>query len=168
MHGQIDQNIDLVLADSLGQAVACNEDCSVIVGYAGAASNQAWRWTQSGGAEYLGELSNAAPNSTYVAIGVSANAHLIVGSYFAFDPVLGNVNRPFLWTPADHLQDLVAWLAFNGIDYGADFHDLVANSVTPDGRKILLNGLDDIGQTLQKKSSIDRFEAKAKDARPWL
>lgn len=129
--------------NSLGQAVACNEDCSVIVGYAGAASNQAWRWTQSGGAEYLGELSNAAPNSTYVAIGVSANAHLIVGSYFAFDPVLGNVNRPFLWTPADHLQDLVAWLAFNGIDYGADFHDLVANSVTPDGRKILLNGLDE-------------------------
>jgi hypothetical protein len=129
--------------NSLGQAVACDETCSVVIGYAGAASNQAWRWTAADGAEYLGELSSAAPGSTYVAIAASRDAHVIVGSYFAFDQTLGNVNRPFLWTPADHLQDLVEWLATNGIDYGAGFHDLVANSVTPDGRKILLNGVDE-------------------------
>jgi 3-isopropylmalate/(R)-2-methylmalate dehydratase small subunit len=32
----------------------------------------------------------------------------------------------------------------------------------------LLNGLDDIGLTLQKKPSIDAFEAKTQAARPWL
>jgi 3-isopropylmalate/(R)-2-methylmalate dehydratase small subunit len=32
----------------------------------------------------------------------------------------------------------------------------------------LLNGLDDIGLTMQKKPSIDSFEAKEKTERPWL
>jgi 3-isopropylmalate/(R)-2-methylmalate dehydratase small subunit len=32
----------------------------------------------------------------------------------------------------------------------------------------LLEGLDDIGQTLKQKSKIDSFEAKAKETRPWL
>lgn len=32
----------------------------------------------------------------------------------------------------------------------------------------LLEGLDDIGQTMQKKASIDVFEAQASAARPWV
>ena len=32
----------------------------------------------------------------------------------------------------------------------------------------LLNGLDDIGLTMEKKASIDTFEKKAEAARPWL
>jgi 3-isopropylmalate/(R)-2-methylmalate dehydratase small subunit len=32
----------------------------------------------------------------------------------------------------------------------------------------LLNGLDDIGLTLEKKSSIDEFETKAAQMRPWV
>ncbi|WP_458758708.1 3-isopropylmalate dehydratase small subunit [Afipia sp. TerB] len=32
----------------------------------------------------------------------------------------------------------------------------------------MLNGLDDIGLTMQKKSSIDRFETKERAERPWL
>jgi 3-isopropylmalate/(R)-2-methylmalate dehydratase small subunit len=32
----------------------------------------------------------------------------------------------------------------------------------------LLNGLDDIGLTMQKSKSIDGYEAKAKEAMPWL
>ena len=32
----------------------------------------------------------------------------------------------------------------------------------------LLNGLDDIGLTLEKKSSIDAYEAKAATERPWV
>jgi len=31
----------------------------------------------------------------------------------------------------------------------------------------LLNGLDDIGQTLEKAPSIDAFEARARETRPW-
>jgi 3-isopropylmalate/(R)-2-methylmalate dehydratase small subunit len=32
----------------------------------------------------------------------------------------------------------------------------------------LLNGLDDIGLTLQKKSAIETYESKLKAARPWI
>ena len=39
--------------------------------------------------------------------------------------------------------------------------------IDPHRKHCLLNGLDDIGQTLQKASSIDAFEAKAAAARPW-
>jgi len=58
--------------------------------------------------------------------------------------------------------------------------DLEAQEITrPDGEKFhfeidsfrkhcLLNGLDDIGLTLQKKEKIDRFEAVRKEAQPWL
>jgi 3-isopropylmalate/(R)-2-methylmalate dehydratase small subunit len=49
----------------------------------------------------------------------------------------------------------------------------------PDGGKVkfeidahrkhcLLNGLDDIGLTMEKKTSIDTYEGKAKEKMPWL
>ena len=58
--------------------------------------------------------------------------------------------------------------------------DLEAQSVTssdgevfgfeldPFKKHCLLNGLDDIGLTLEKKASIDAFETQAAQARPWV
>ncbi|HMA52035.1 MAG TPA: 3-isopropylmalate dehydratase small subunit [Magnetospirillaceae bacterium] len=58
--------------------------------------------------------------------------------------------------------------------------DLVSQTISrPDGQKIafdvepfrkhcLLNGLDDIGLTLQKQSKIDSFETTRKLSQPWL
>lgn len=58
--------------------------------------------------------------------------------------------------------------------------DLETQEITrPDGEKIhfevepfrkhcLLNGLDDIGLTLQKEDKIASYEAKRKDTQPWL
>jgi 3-isopropylmalate/(R)-2-methylmalate dehydratase small subunit len=40
--------------------------------------------------------------------------------------------------------------------------------IDPFRKHCLLNGLDDIGLTLQKEKSIDDFEAKRKLAQPWL
>jgi 3-isopropylmalate/(R)-2-methylmalate dehydratase small subunit len=40
--------------------------------------------------------------------------------------------------------------------------------VDPLRRHLLLNGLDDIGQTLQHATAIDGFEARQKAAQPWL
>jgi 3-isopropylmalate/(R)-2-methylmalate dehydratase small subunit len=40
--------------------------------------------------------------------------------------------------------------------------------IDPLRRHLMLNGLDDIGQTLQHVTSIDGFEAKQKAAQPWL
>ncbi len=40
--------------------------------------------------------------------------------------------------------------------------------VDPFRRHCLLNGLDDIGLTMQKQGAIDSYEAKARAAQPWL
>jgi 3-isopropylmalate/(R)-2-methylmalate dehydratase small subunit len=40
--------------------------------------------------------------------------------------------------------------------------------VDPFRKHCLLNGLDDIGQTMQHKPAIDDFEAKQRAAQPWL
>jgi 3-isopropylmalate/(R)-2-methylmalate dehydratase small subunit len=58
--------------------------------------------------------------------------------------------------------------------------DLESQTITgPDGGSItfdvdpfrkhcLLNGLDDIGLTMEKAASIDAFETQASQARPWV
>ncbi len=127
--------------EHVGQAIGCNHDCSVIVG-AGrdADSPLAWRWTEATGVEYLDAAYDADPAATYYAFESSDDGDVIVGSYYTQDS--GGVNRGFIWTPADHTQDLSAFLSLHGIDYGNDFNELVVNSVTSDGRTMLINGAD--------------------------
>ncbi|HEX3502440.1 MAG TPA: 3-isopropylmalate dehydratase small subunit [Xanthobacteraceae bacterium] len=45
---------------------------------------------------------------------------------------------------------------------------VVKFDIEPHRKKALLEGLDDIGRTMQKGAQIDSFEAKAKAARPWM
>ena len=45
--------------------------------------------------------------------------------------------------------------------------DMIKFDIDPFRKHCLLNGLDDIGLTLEKAASIDSFEAKACAARPW-
>ncbi|MFO1081373.1 MAG: 3-isopropylmalate dehydratase small subunit [Reyranellaceae bacterium] len=40
--------------------------------------------------------------------------------------------------------------------------------IDPFRKKCLLDGLDDIGLTMEKKSDIDDFETRQKDSQPWL
>ena len=40
--------------------------------------------------------------------------------------------------------------------------------IDPFRKHCLLNGLDDIGLTMEKQSDIDDFEARQKDSQPWL
>ncbi len=40
--------------------------------------------------------------------------------------------------------------------------------IDPFRKQCLLNGLDDVGLTLQKKPKVDSFESKQKAAQPWL
>jgi 3-isopropylmalate/(R)-2-methylmalate dehydratase small subunit len=44
---------------------------------------------------------------------------------------------------------------------------LIHFDIDPFRKHCLLNGLDDIGLSLQKVHEIDQFEAKAKNERPW-
>ncbi len=41
-------------------------------------------------------------------------------------------------------------------------------AIDPFRKHCLLNGLDDVGLTLQKEKAIDAFEAKRQAATPWL
>ncbi len=43
----------------------------------------------------------------------------------------------------------------------------ISFDVDPHRKHCLLNGLDDIGLTLEKAPSIDAYEAKSAEARPW-
>ncbi len=78
-------------------------------------------------------------------------------------------------------EDLVK--LFDDADRGANARltiDLAAQEIRgPDGgmikfdidpfrKHLLLNGLDDIGLTMEKGSKIDSFESKASAARPWV
>jgi uncharacterized membrane protein len=127
----------------VGQAIGCNHDCSVIVG-AGRDTDSplAWRWTEANGVEYLDGVAEADPGATYYAFESSDDGQTIVGSYYTIDPLLGAVNRGFVWTPANLTQDMSAFLALYGIDYGDGFSDLVVNSITSDGKTMLINGAD--------------------------
>jgi 3-isopropylmalate/(R)-2-methylmalate dehydratase small subunit len=40
--------------------------------------------------------------------------------------------------------------------------------VDPFKKRCLIEGLDDIGLTLEKAASIDTFEGQASQARPWV
>lgn len=40
--------------------------------------------------------------------------------------------------------------------------------IDPNRKDCLLNGLDDIGLTMQRKDTIDSYESKAKELMPWL
>ena len=44
----------------------------------------------------------------------------------------------------------------------------IAFEVDPFRKHCLLNGLDDIGMTMERAGSIDSFEASDRIARPWL
>jgi len=46
--------------------------------------------------------------------------------------------------------------------------DPIKFSVDPFRRHCLLNGLDDIGLTMQKNAAINAFEQRRSDAWPWL
>lgn len=127
--------------EHVGQAIGCNHDCSVIVG-AGrdADSPLAWRWTEAGGVQFLDTMNDEAPGAIYYAFESSDDGNVIVGSAYTIEPGQGGVNRGFLWTPADHTQNIVSFLALYGIDYGSDFADLVVNSITSNGKTMLIAG----------------------------
>ena len=44
----------------------------------------------------------------------------------------------------------------------------ISFDIDPFRKHLLLNGLDDIGQTMQRAASIDDFEARKQDRQPWM
>ena len=46
--------------------------------------------------------------------------------------------------------------------------EVISFTVDPFKKHCLMEGLDDIGLTLEKKSSVEAFEARAAEERPWV
>ena len=46
--------------------------------------------------------------------------------------------------------------------------DVISFDVDPFKKHCLMQGLDDIGLTLEKKASVEAFEARAREERPWV
>ncbi len=46
--------------------------------------------------------------------------------------------------------------------------EVITFDVDPFKKHCLMQGLDDIGLTMEKKASVDAFEARAAEARPWV
>ncbi len=44
----------------------------------------------------------------------------------------------------------------------------ISFDIDPFRKHLLLNGLDDIGQTMQRAASIDGFEARGREQLPWM
>lgn len=130
----------------VGQAIGCNSDCSVIVGAGvenGLGDPRAWRWRTGIGLDYLDLPEGAQAGAVTYAFESSEDGNVVVGSYVVFDPNFGPTNHGFYWTATSGPQDITAFLAGWGIEFGAaDWADLLVNGVTPDGHTLLLNGLD--------------------------
>jgi len=47
-------------------------------------------------------------------------------------------------------------------------NEVFSFDVDPHKKHCLLNGLDDIGQTMERKTKIDEFETRQRGAEPWL
>lgn len=138
----------------LGQAVACNSDCSVIVGggYGGdevdrPAVGRAWYWTEATGAVYLDTAAlPAGARAPFHAMAVSEDGGVIVGTYTThvttpFGAIIQH-SKPFLWRADDGMHDLTALMAGHGIEFGGEGWELVPSAITPDGTRIVLNGMD--------------------------
>lgn len=130
----------------VGQAIGCNSDCSVIVGAGvdgGLGDPRAWRWRPGDGLRYLDLPPGAQADAVTYAFESSEDGNVVVGSYVVFDPALGPTNHGFYWSADGGMRDITQYLADYGITFGAaDWVDLLVNGVTPDGRTLLLNGMD--------------------------
>lgn len=138
----------------VGQVVACTPDCSMMVG-GGPGGNpiphpnqgRAWYWTEATGVVYLdtGGLPAGAMAPLY-AMDVSDDGNSIIGTYTALtETEFGIVvnRRPFLWRRDRGARCLIELMAENDIDFGGPGWELVPNSISPDGRMIVLNGMDE-------------------------
>ncbi|HUD41045.1 MAG TPA: hypothetical protein VMR06_03510 [Dokdonella sp.] len=138
---------------TLGQVVACNADCTVLIGggYGGEPDphpdrGRAWYWTEAEGAVYLDTSGlPAGAMAPYYAMAISADGAVIVGTYTEqtetpFGIVV--VNKPFRWTREGGAESLIERIAAAGYAFGGEGWELVANSVSTDGRHVLLNGMD--------------------------
>jgi hypothetical protein len=143
----------------LRAASACNADCSIVYGtslYNYDLNNpqtlEAWYSKNDGTFAYLGALSDALDSDVG---STTPDGSIAVGVYDSNPPVAGypaaTVTRAFIWTQATGIVSVRSLTSELGIG-DDDWDQIVAESISPDGLKILLGGtrrldLHPLGQT---------------------
>lgn len=129
---------DFVGGVTFAEATAANADGSVIAGTGargGASGGDAFRWTQAGGFQYLGDLPGG--NVVSMAYGISADGNTIVGSSVGTNSFGNNLTTAFRWTPTLGMVGLESLIP-NGTSWG--------QAVSPDGKIIGGRATDAISQ----------------------
>jgi hypothetical protein len=115
-----------------GEAQACSADGNWVVGIGNANTNsQAWRWSQSTGVQLLGEL-NPADGWNALALGISADGNVIVGTERFSQP--GFVPLGWIWTSTGGMQNLTDYVMANGVTLPAGLTLSSPLNVSGDGR----------------------------------
>lgn len=142
----------------LSAAVRCNSDCSVVVGGGvppeGSAGDpnwgEAWVWSESAGATYLGVIEGGEP--PYYAIATSEDGNTVVGSFGQLTETEFGFTlqqHAFVWTADAGMRPLEAVIAGSSGPDLDGWMTSVATDITPDGRTILLGGwIDDQARSL--------------------
>ena len=133
-----------------GETVACNSDCTTIVGGGGPSSAAravlAWRLSTKSRepACYFEAINPTLPALRHYAYGLSEKGNVVTGAYYydlIDDSGFGrNVARGFLWLADKHggtLVDLQAYLAARGQTQFKDWQDLVPTGLSADGRYLV-------------------------------
>lgn len=134
----------------LGQATACDLDCSLIYGTGQADFTaehpnlrQAWFWKSPGNSGYLGELPDAIVDAgirPYYPSAATADGSLVVGTYLTVKPGTSELEtRAFVWTQFTGLESVRDLFSTTGLT-DDNWDEMAAVSVTSGGRRILIRG----------------------------
>jgi len=124
-----------------GEPFGMTPDGSVIVGKAGTSSGtEAFRWIQAGGFQVLGDLPNGVFES--IAFDVSADGATVVG--------VGATQagpEAFVWDAGNGMRRLKDVLLAAGVSAVADWMLTEATGISADGRVVIGNGINPVGNT---------------------
>jgi hypothetical protein len=141
----------VIMQNSAGQELAvagvCDANCSIVYGVGlynhdpnNPQSLEAWYSKNNGGFDYLGALSDALDYSVQ---STTPDGSLVAGLYDAYPPSVNypaaTVSRAFIWTQATGIVSVRSLTSEIGIG-DDDWDQILAESISPDGLKILLGG----------------------------
>jgi len=141
------------LGRRLGRSYLCNIDCSIIFGAEQAVYDpehpnyrEAWYWTESTGADYIGIVEGAVDYATVapaLPLSTTTDGTMMVGSY----PLFNHAGRPgvsgFLWTMNTGIVSFFD--IFEQLDIGSQKWDSLRATISADGSMIVLSGYERTG-----------------------